>query len=127
MSDEEFEKYVKIFFITGKWEVDEYEHNMFELYKNIDSNVRFRLFFELKNSGVPVNLIFYSTLTFVSKIMSVGKSNDTALNVHYFQLLQSKQPRVVRNFKKAITNYSKYDRKISDDLKVFRFIYDIGV
>jgi hypothetical protein len=126
MSDKEFEKNVKVFWVTGKWMTEDIESGMFNLYKNLDSkHARWVEYFSMLDKGVHPMQIFYSLLTFATKVLDM-KGDISGIKKGYAAVLLSKKRRVEENFKPAIATYSKYGREIEPEFKVLRFIMDLG-
>lgn len=126
MTDREFIKNMKIFWVTGKWVTEDIESGMFDLYKTLDSkSLRWVEYFKLRDRGVHPMAIFYSLLTFVGKVYDLDKGMS-GLKKGYAAVLSSKRRRVMDNFKNAISVYSESEKDVDDDFRVLRFLMDIG-
>lgn len=125
MSDDDFIKNVKVFWITGKWVTEDIETGLFHLYQQIDSkSARWVEYYKMRELGVHPLAIFSSMLTFISKVFDV--QNASGVSKGYLSVLLSKKGKIQENFKEAISNYAAFDKDIDPDFKVLRFLMDLG-
>jgi hypothetical protein len=124
MSDAEFEKYIKIMYLTGTWAYDDSTEGLLELFKNIDSGARYKEYFTLLSTGMDPMYIFYGILTMIKK--SLGYMELTNVNNNFFILLKNKNTVLSRNIVKSLERWAQWDKNVDDDMKVLRFIKDIG-
>lgn len=122
MSDDEFEAAAKVFLLTGYWPPDAEETGVFEMFKKIDKTDRFALFFNIIEK-VHEKALFYALLTFAAKAMDLKPDEVSA---GYLRILKSKERVIKRNFIPALNNYSKAGEYMDDDMRILRFIYDLG-
>lgn len=123
LSDDEFEKNIKIFLLTGVWISDTEENTMFDLYSNIDSKGgKIKEYFKLRDNNMPAGQIMYSVLTFCGRVLDGGGGN---VSKGYMAKIESKKSTISKNFSKAIKTFAHYEGDL-DDNKVLKFLMDIG-
>lgn len=123
MSDQEFIQNVKIFVISGIWPKEVDESSMFPLFEKIDSGKRFEEYFKLLKDYHP-RVIMLSVLSFAKKC-AVGDYSEVN-SKSYLKLLRAKERTMKKNLMSAIRIYTRYKGEISEEMRVMRFIMDIG-
>lgn len=123
MSDDEFIKNVKIFIIAGIWPKHVDDATMFPLFEKIDSPRRVEEYMKLKQDYHP-RVILMGLISFSKKC--IFQEFDSVNSKSYMKLLKSKGRIIQKNFMPAIRIYIKYKGEISEELRVMRFIDDLG-
>jgi len=95
---------------------------VFEMFKKIDRNRRLTLFFKVTKT-VHERALFYALVTFAAKVFD---TNVDDVSTWYLKVLKSKERVIKRNFVLALNNYSKAGDQLEIDMKVLRFIFDLG-
>jgi hypothetical protein len=123
MSDKEFEKNIKVFLLTGKWVTEDEDSTIFPLYANIDNQKeRLRIYFDLREQGMQPGYIFYSVLTFCSRVLN---GDTQSVSAGYAKKIHSKKSTITRNFKTAMSSLALYKGDLTDE-KVLYFIQSLG-